>query len=644
MKPMTSAVEPIQSPFELRALPEERLEEVCSDVRKAILETISQTGGHLAAGLGAVELSVALHYVFDTPRDRLIWDVGHQGYPHKMLTGRREQFPSIGQKEGMGKFLRRHESTFDVFGAGHAGTSISAATGVAEAIARRGGDEHTVAVIGDGALTAGMAYEGLNNAGFLGLSKLVVVLNDNQMSISRNVGALTGFLARRWSAPLAQRLKHGVRTFLESVPYVGGDLAELARRAEQALKAFVSPAMLFEGLGFNYIGPINGHNVQELVETLTNVRDMQHNQHPVLVHCYTKKGYGYEPSQADPIKYHGVSKFEVSSGDMEKSAGGPPSWTSAFAGALIDLAREDERIVGITAAMAGGTGLDKFQEVFPGRFYDAGIAEQHAVTFAGGLATEGLKPVCAIYSTFLQRGFDQIVHDVCVQELDVTFAIDRAGLVGADGATHQGFYDLGYLRMLPGMIVMSPKDENELRQMLKTAIDYPGPAAVRYPRGNALGVPIDAEIKPVPIGEAELMLDGDDVAIVALGHMVAEAQAAAERLRADGVSAALLNARFVKPLDTRRLSELAGRCRAMVVVEEHSINAGLGDAVAAALAGQGRSLPLRLLGIPDQRVEHGSAGQWRAEFGIDAAGIERAVRELLGGGQSGAQPADGPGE
>ena len=629
---MTSSLQPIQSPSDLRSLPEARLEDVCADVRNAILETISQTGGHLAAGLGAVELSVALHYVFDTPRDRLIWDVGHQGYPHKMLTGRREQFSSIGQKEGMGKFLRRHESSFDVFGAGHAGTSISAATGVAEAIARRGGDEHTVAVIGDGALTAGMAYEGLNNAGFLKLSNLVVVLNDNQMSISRNVGALTGFLARRWSAPLAQRLKHGVTTFLESVPYVGEDLAEIARRAEQALKAFVSPAMLFEGLGFNYIGPINGHNIQELVETLTNVRDMEHNEHPILVHCYTKKGYGYEPSQADPIKYHGVSKFEVSSGSMEKSSGGPPSWTSAFAGGLIDLAGEDERIVGITAAMAGGTGLDKFQEAFPGRFYDAGIAEQHAVTFAAGMATEGLKPVCAIYSTFLQRGFDQIVHDVCVQELDVTFAIDRAGLVGADGATHQGFYDLGYLRMLPGTIVMSPKDENELRQMLKTAIDYPGPAAVRYPRGNALGVPIDPEIKPLPIGEAELILDGDDVAIVALGHLVSEARDAAERLRADGISAALLNARFVKPLDTRRLSELAGRCRAMVVVEEHSIQAGLGDTVAAALAGLGQSLPLKLLGIPDQRVEHGSAGQWRAEFGLDAAGIESAARELLDGG------------
>ena len=629
---MNSSLQPIQNPSDLRSLPEARLEDVCADVRNAIIETISQTGGHLAAGLGAVELSVALHYVFDTPRDRLIWDVGHQGYPHKMLTGRRESFPSIGQKDGMGKFLRRHESSFDVFGAGHAGTSISAATGIAEAIARRGGDEHTVAVIGDGALTAGMAYEGLNNAGFLKLSKLIVVLNDNQMSISRNVGALTGFLARRWSAPLTQRLKHGVTTFLESVPYVGEDLAEIARRAEQALKAFVSPAMLFEGLGFNYIGPINGHNVQELVETLTNVRDMEHNDHPVLVHCYTKKGYGYEPSQADPIKYHGVSKFEVSSGSMEKSSGGPPSWTSAFAGGLIDLAGEDERIVGITAAMAGGTGLDKFQEVFPDRFYDAGIAEQHAVTFAAGLATEGLKPVCAIYSTFLQRGFDQIVHDVCVQELDVTFAIDRAGLVGADGATHQGFYDFGYLRMLPGTIVMSPKDENELRQMLKTAIDYPGPAAVRYPRGNALGVPIDPEIKPLPIGEAELILDGDDVAIVAIGHLVAEAQDAAERLRADGISAALLNARFVKPLDTGRLSELAGRCRAMVVVEEHSIHAGLGDTVAAALAGLGQSLPLKLLGIPDQRVEHGSAGQWRAEFGLDAAGIESAARELLDGG------------
>jgi 1-deoxy-D-xylulose-5-phosphate synthase len=547
-----------------------------------------------------------------------------------MLTGRRAWFPSIGHKGGMGKFLRRSESEYDVFGAGHAGTSISAATGIAEAIRRRGGTERTVAVIGDGALTAGMAYEGLNNAGYLKLSRLIVVLNDNGMSISRNVGAITSFLARRWSAPLARRLKHGVRSFLESLPRGGDQMVELARRAEQAFKTFISPAMLFEGLGFNYIGPIDGHNVAQLVQTLRNARDIEGSENPVLIHCLTQKGYGYEPSQADPVKYHGVTKFEVSSGTMEPSRGGPPSWTAAFANALIELARTDQRIVGITAAMAGGTGLDKFQKAFPDRFYDVGIAEQHAVTFAGGLAIEGLKPVCAIYSTFLQRAFDQIVHDICIQNLDVTFALDRAGLVGADGATHQGFYDLAYLRTLPNMIVMAPKDENELRQMLKTAIEHPGPAALRFPRGDALGVPLDAEVKALPIGEAELLRDGSDVALVALGNAVATAQEAAERLWADGISTAVLNARFAKPLDRRWLAELGRRCRAMVVIEEHSRQGGFGDAVAAALVESGVRLPLRLLGIPDRVIEHGGSSEWAAELGLDAGGIERAARELLG--------------
>jgi 1-deoxy-D-xylulose-5-phosphate synthase len=594
-----SILERIQSPSDLRLLPEGQLDDVCAALRAEIIQTVSRTGGHLAAGLGAVELAVA------------------------------PLFPTIGKKDGMGKFLRRSESEYDVFGAGHAGTSISAATGVAEAIRRRGGQEKSIAVIGDGALTAGMAYEGLNNAGYLGLSNLVVVLNDNEMSISKNVGALTSFLARRWSAPLTRRLKHGVKSLLESLPGAGDQMVGLARRAEQSFKTFISPAMLFEGLGFNYIGPIDGHNVHELVETLRNVRDIQDNEHPVLVHCRTQKGYGYEPSQADPVKYHGVSKFEVSSGTMEKSPGGPPSWTSAFADALIEIARHDDRIVGITAAMASGTGLDKFESVFPDRFYDVGIAEQHAVTFAAGLATEGVKPVCAIYSTFLQRAFDQIVHDVCVQNLDVTFALDRAGIVGADGATHQGFYDIAYLRSLPNMVVMAPKDENELRQMLKTAIEHPGPAALRYPRGAAPGVPLDADIKPLEIGKAELLRDGSDIALVAFGSAVPAALAAADALFADGLSVAVLNARFAKPLDEDWLCELGRRCRGMVVVEEHARMGGLGDAVAAALMDRGVQVPLRRLGIPDQVIEHGGPAEWLGELGLDAAGIERAARTLL---------------
>ena len=627
---MSPILDEVRTPEDLRQLPEARLPEVAAAVRGAIIDTISKTGGHLAAGLGAVELAVALHYVFETPRDKLIWDVGHQGYPHKMLTGRREAFASIGKRGGMGKFLRRNESVYDVFGAGHAGTSISAATGIAEAIRRRGGKEKVVAVIGDGALTAGMAYEGLNNAGYLKLSNLVVVLNDNEMSISPNVGALTSFLARRWSAPQTRRLKHGVKMFLESIPGAGDELVEIARRAEQSFKAFISPAQLFEGLGFNYIGPIDGHNLAELVEAFRNVRDIEDNEHPVLVHCRTEKGYGYEFSQADPVKYHGVEQFEVSSGTMKKSPPGKPSWTGAFADALIELAKQDPRIVGITAAMAGGTGLDKFERAFPDRFYDVGIAEQHAVTFAAGLSTEGLKPVCAIYSTFLQRAYDQIVHDVCVQNLDVTFALDRAGLVGADGATHQGLYDIAYLRALPNMVVMAPKDENELRQMLKTAIEHPGPAALRFPRGSALGVPLDGEIKSLKVGEAELLRDGRDVAIVALGHSVAAAQEAAQRLEEHGISAAVLNARFAKPVDARWLGELARRCGALVVVEEHSTHGGFADAVLASLAAQRITVPVRALGVPDEVVEHGSQDEWREAIGLDPAGIERAVRELLG--------------
>ena len=627
---MSSILDQIHLPRDLRALPEDRLEEVAAAVRSAIIEAISKTGGHLAAGLGAVELATAIHYVFDTPDDRLIWDVGHQGYPHKMLTGRREQFPSIGKKGGMGKFLRRSESPYDVFGAGHAGTSISAATGGAEAIRRRGESRKTIAVIGDGALTAGMAYEGLNNAGYLKLRDLIVVLNDNEMSISKNVGALTSFLARRWSAPQTRRLKHAVKAFLESVPFAGEELVELARRAEQSFKGFISPAQLFEGLGFNYIGPIDGHDVQELVQTFRNVRDIEDNEHPVLVHCRTEKGYGYEPSQADPIKYHGVSQFEVSSGTMKKSSGGPPSWTEAFSDALIELAKEDARIVGITAAMAGGTGLDRFEKVFPDRFYDVGIAEQHAVTFAAGLATEGVKPVCAIYATFLQRAYDQVVHDVCVQNLDVTFVLDRAGLVGADGATHQGFFDMAYLRTLPNMVVMAPKDENELRQMLKTAIERPGPAAVRIPRGAGLGVPLDSAIKSLAIGEAELLRDGRDVGLIAIGVTVREASLAADELEAAGISTAVLNARFAKPIDGRWLADLARRCRALVVIEEHSAMGGFGDAVLASLAEQGVQIPVRTLGVPDELIEHGSQAEWRAELGLDAAGIERAARELIG--------------
>ena len=619
---------PIDSPAELRQVPRDEVAQVAEELRHDMIELVSKTGGHLAAGLGAVELATVLHYVFDTPRDKLLWDVGHQGYPHKLLTGRRSRFLSIGQLGGIGKFLRRHESEFDVFGAGHAGTSISAATGIAEALRRKGQDQYAIAVIGDGALTAGMAYEGLNNAGYMGLKNLIVVLNDNEMSISPNVGAMSSYLARRWSSPLIRRMKRGLRTVLESVSH-GEEVLSMIRKAEQSFKAFISPALLFEGLGFNYIGPIDGHNVEELLETFENVRDMKDPQEPVLVHCITKKGYGYEPALTDPVKYHGVSKFEVSSGTMQKSSGSAPSWTKIFSDALIELAEEDSRILGITAAMAGGTGLDAFRERFPDRFYDSAIAEQHAVTFAGGLATEGLKPVCAIYSTFLQRAYDQIVHDVCVQNLDVTFALDRAGIVGADGATHQGLYDLAYLRTLPNMIVMAPRDANELRSMLRTAVEHPGPAALRYPRGSAPGEIADGPIEALPIGVAELLRDGSDVGIIALGSTVERAERAAEALAEDGHSVAVLDARFVKPMDEEAILAVAQSCGRILVVEEHAEIGGFGEAVLALLAEHKMGVSVRALGVRDAVIEHGSPDDVLADLGLDAVGIERAARELL---------------
>ncbi len=627
---MGSILDELRSTADLRGLPPQKVQEVVDALRREIIEVISQTGGHLASSLGATELATVLHYTFDTPRDRLIWDVGHQAYAHKLLTGRRRLFPTIGKADGIGKFLRREESEYDVFGAGHAGTSISAAVGIAEAIRLRGGEEQVIAVVGDGALTTGMAYEGLNHAGYRKLTNLIVVLNDNEMSISRNVGGISSFLARRWSGPITRRLRHGVRVLLESVPLAGDDLVEIARRAEQSFKVFISPAFLFEGLGFNYIGPIDGHNVPVLVETFRNIRDMEGRHEPVLVHCVTQKGYGYEPAQDDPLKYHGVTPFEIPSGEMKRSTGGPPSWTRAFSDALIQLANEDPRIVGITAAMADGTGLDRFEEAFPERFYDVGIAEQHAVTFAGGLATEGLKPVCAIYSTFLQRAYDQIVHDVCVQNLDVTFVLDRAGIVGADGATHQGLFDLAYLRTVPNTVVMAPKDENELRHMLLTAIEYPGPAVVRFPRGEAYGVPMEAQIKPIKVGRAELLREGQDVALLAIGSCVLPAVEAAERLEEVGISAAVLNARFAKPLDVRWIVGLARQCGAVVTVEEHAAMGGFGSAVLEALGAAGVAVPVRVLGVPDQVIEHGSPGEILAELGLDAAGIARAARELLG--------------
>ncbi len=624
-----SILDLLVSPADLRRLPREKVVDVTQALRAEIVEKVSKTGGHLASSLGAVELITALHYVFDTPNDRLVLDVGHQGYAHKMLTGRRAEFERIGQDGGIGKFLRRHESRFDHFGAGHAGTSISAALGMARAFQHQGKPNLAIALIGDGGMTAGMAFEALNHAGDLRQRNLVVVLNDNEMSISPNVGALSSYLSRKLSAPMVRRMKGWVKEFLGSLP---GDMIHWAQKAEESLKVFFSPGLLFEALGFKYVGPIQGHRVDVLLETFDNVRAMLANgDGPILVHALTAKGYGYEPAQQDPFKYHGVGAFEIESGKFKPSKPGPPKYQVVFADTLIRLAQEDPRIVAITAAMADGTSLDRFQKALPNRFYDVGIAEQHAVTFAAGLACEGMKPVAAIYSTFLQRAYDQVVHDVCVQNLDVTFAMDRAGLVGADGATHQGFYDLAYLRALPNIVVMAPKDENELRHMLKTAVEHPGPAAVRYPRGEGFGVPLDPELKTIPIGEAELLRDGGDLALIAYGTLAHLALEAANELAADGLAVAVLNARFAKPLDEARIVAVAKKARGLVTVEEAAGQAGFGGAVLEALARAGVTIPVRCLAIPDRLIEHGNPDKQRAALGLDAEGIARALRELASG-------------
>jgi 1-deoxy-D-xylulose-5-phosphate synthase len=618
----------IQTPADLRALPASALPEVAAALRVDIVNQVARTGGHLASSLGAVDLLTALHYVFDTPRDRLVLDVGHQGYAHKLLTGRRGDFARIGKEGGPAKFLRRAESPYDDFGAGHAGTSISAALGMARGLHAAGEEAFAVALIGDGALTAGMALEALNHAGHLKQPNLLVVLNDNEMSIEPNVGALGAFLSRRLSAPSARRLRRLAKDVLAPLPQ---PLLQLARRAERSARALLTPGTLFEAFGFRYIGPVSGHDLPSLVETLRNARAMMAGgEGPVLVHAITRKGAGYAPAEQNPLKYHGVTAFDAVTGDIPKSTATVPSYTAVFADAAVQLAKADPRIIAITAAMAGGTGLDRFAAALPERFHDVGIAEQHAVTFAAGLATAGAKPLAAIYSTFLQRGFDQVVHDVCLQNLDVTFALDRAGLVGADGATHQGLYDIAYLRCLPNMVLMAPKDENELRHMLRTAIEHPGPAALRYPRGNGLGVALDADIRTLEIGHGELLRDGADLAIVALGSRVAPALDAARRLAEEGIEAAVFNARFVKPLDLPSISELATRCGALLTVEEHALAGGFGSAVLEALAGEGIHVPTRLLAVPDVLVEHGDPAAQLAHFGLDAAGIAAAGRQLLG--------------
>ncbi len=620
-------LEKIASPADLRRIPEEALPDLAEELRAFLISSVSQTGGHLASGLGALELTLALHYVLDTPRDLLVWDVGHQCYPHKVITGRRERFATLRTYGGISGFLKREESEYDAFNAGHASTSISAALGMAVARDLKGEDYRVVAIIGDGGLTGGMAMEGLNQAGYLS-RKLMIILNDNEMSISPNVGAWQGYLNRIIHGQAYRRLKDDVEKFLRLIPRVGEGMLKLAKQAEQMAKQLVVPGLLFEELGFKYVGPINGHSMPQLLATLREYRD---HPHPVLLHVATRKGKGYEPAEADPVFWHGATPFSVATGEVAKKKPGPPSYTKVFAQTLTQLAAADPRIVAITAAMSEGTGLDVFAKAIPERFFDVGICEQHAVTFAAGLATRGLLPVVAIYSTFLQRAYDQIFHDVCLMHLPVVFVLDRGGLVGADGPTHHGVFDLAYLRIFPEMILMAPKDEDELRHMLVTALAAGRPVALRYPRGNGYGLAMDAPPRALPLGKAEVLRQGRDGLIWAIGTMATEALRAAERLAAEsGPDLTVVNARFVKPLDAELLAAQLRPGTRLMTVEEGALAGGFGSAVEEVVAGlKVPDVLIERLGVPDEFQPHGSQEILRARLDLDVEGIVRRARTFF---------------
>lgn len=620
----------IKAPRDLKKIPRDKLPELALEIREEILGVISAHGGHLGAGLGAVELAISLHYCFDTPKDRLVWDTGHQGYPHKLLTGRKDRFSTLRRYGGISGFLSRVESEYDSFGAGHAGTSISAALGMVEAREQQEEKHHVVAIIGDGSMTAGMAYEGLNHAGAL-KRDFIVVLNDNEMSISKNVGAFSAYLNRIITDPLYTKVKNETLTFLKNIPKIGQPMATVAKRAEESVKGLVTPGLIFEELGFRYFGPIDGHRLDHLLPTFDNIKQLNG---PILVHVLTKKGKGYSPAENDPTSFHGTPSFDLSTGQVKKKKAGPPSYTAIFSKSLIQLAKENKKIVAITAAMPEGTGLSQFSQEFPNRFYDVGISEQHAVTMAAGMAADGLRPVVAIYSTFLQRAFDQIVHDVALQKLPVVFCLDRAGIVGEDGPTHTGAYDISYLKSIPNMVLMAPKDENELRNMLATALHHDGPIAIRYPRGPGIGVRLGEKMHAIPIGKGELLLgnleDQWDVAMVAIGNMVYPALAAAARLREKGLSVGVVNARFTKPLDRSLLVSVATRCKKIITLEEHSLVGGFGESVLTMveeekLEGCIPAVDILKIGLPDKFVEHGSSQVLREKIGLDTESIYKKV-------------------
>jgi 1-deoxy-D-xylulose-5-phosphate synthase len=617
----------INSPEDLKRLPLSDLPKLAAEIRQLIIATCAKNGGHLAPSLGVVELTIALHRIFNSPKDKLIWDVGHQAYTHKILTGRRDSFSTLRTLKGISGFPKRCESEHDVWEVGHSSTSLSAATGYAVSRDLAAGHTKVVAVIGDGSMTGGIAFEGLNQAGHLNRD-LVVILNDNEMSIAENVGALSGFLTRTSSSEFIHKLKRETEQFIKHAKSdMGNGIIRLARKVENSFKGLFTPAMLFQAFGFEYIGPIDGHDLPLLLETMERVNKLDN---AVLVHVLTTKGKGYKPAEQNPSLYHGVGPFEVETGKVFKGKGSVASYTAIFGNTLLRLAEEDERVVALTAAMPDGTGLTNFARQFPERFFDVGIAEQHGVAFAAGLACEGKKPVVAIYSTFLQRAYDQVLHDVCLQNLPVVFALDRSGVVGSDGPTHHGAFDISYLRFIPNMTLMAPKDENELQHMLKTAIDFDGPIALRYPRGNGYGVPLDQELKPVPIGKAEILREGTDGALIALGSMVYPTMEAAARLAEEGCNLTVINARFVKPLDSVLLCNLAQQFGRLVTIEENVLQGGFGTAVLELLEEQGiQGVSVLRIGYPDTYIDQGEQHELRAIHGLNRDGIARSVKSFL---------------
>ena len=614
----------ITYPNDLKKLKKPELEILAKELREYIVKVISVNGGHLASSLGVVELTIALHYVFNMPSDKIIWDVGHQSYAHKILTGRKKEFQNIRKLNGISGFTRISESIYDSFTTGHSSTSISAGLGIISAKRLKQDDSKVISVIGDGSMTAGIAFEGMNQTGDL-RKDLIVILNDNEMSISPNVGALSSLLSRTFSAKYMQNLKKNFGDFLKSLPKIGDNAYQFAKKVEDSFKTFVTPGMLFEAFNFDYFGPIDGHNLNQLITILNNIKI---NHEPILLHVITKKGKGYPPAEKNPVCFHGIGSFNSKTGKVCKKESPLPSYTQVFGETMIKLAQQNNKIIAITAAMPEGTGLTEFAKLYPKRFFDVGIAEQHGVTFAAAMATEGFKPVVAIYSTFLQRAYDQILHDVAIESLPVTFAIDRGGIVGEDGPTHHGLFDLSYLRSLPNMVIMAPKDENELKNMLCTAILYnKGPIAVRYPRGTGIGVSFKKE--DIPIGKAQVLLSGKDITLLAVGQSVSEALIAAKKLKQEGIYPTVINARFIKPLDTKLIIDTVKNNARIITIEDNILAGGFGSAVIETLTDYGIDFKIKRLGINDKFVEHGSQKELRAKYKIDAEAIINAAKKLL---------------